>query len=132
MGVLDVDLGAAVRELGQALDGLFTSDEERKAGELVLRRLQQEPHRLQGLITLAEAQHRSVFVAGWRPGAGWLCVAGLGYAFVIRPILVDLANLLDIVMLPGSFAVDHLTELLVALLGLGGLRSWDKRNGAAK
>src|ERR1051325_3481581 len=39
----------------------------------------------QAQVNLAEAQNPSIFVAGWRPAIGWICVLGLGYVFIFAP-----------------------------------------------
>jgi hypothetical protein len=76
-------------------------------------------------VNRAEAQHASVFVAGWRPFIGWVLGVGIGYSFLIAPILGGLIALWR----PGfSMPVvdEHLWELVFAMLGMGALRSFDK------
>jgi hypothetical protein len=76
-------------------------------------------------VNRAEAQHGSVFVAGWRPFIGWVLGVGIGYSFLIAPILGGLIALWR----PGfSMPVvdEHLWELVFAMLGMGALRSFDK------
>jgi hypothetical protein len=80
---------------------------------------------LQGEINKIEAQHRTIFVAGWRPFIGWVCGFALAYNFVLRDLLVwwfgpETA--------PPALQMEHLITVLVGMLGLGGLRSIDKYN----
>ena len=76
-------------------------------------------------INAAEASNPSLFVSGWRPAIGWIGAAGLAYQYIVRPLAVG-AGLHD---LP---ALDHsLMELVVAMLGLGGLRTFEKVKGVA-
>lgn len=76
-------------------------------------------------INAAEASNPSLFVSGWRPAIGWIGAAGLAYQYIVRPVAVG-AGLHD---LP---ALDHsLMELVVAMLGLGGLRTFEKVKGVA-
>jgi hypothetical protein len=75
--VNDLALGQAIASpisaFGDLLDKLFTSDDERLDKQAVLARIAQMPDQLQVMLTMTEAQHRSVFVAGWRPFIGWCC-----------------------------------------------------------
>ena len=80
----------------------------------------------------AEAQHRSVFVAGWRPAIGWLCAIGLGWQFVGNEMVkwVIAVNHLDVV--PPVINTDGLLELTFAMLGMAGLRTFEKMKGVTK
>ena len=76
-----------------------------------------------------EANHRSVFIAGWRPFLGWVCGVGFAWIFVLNPILQwGLALYGNNAVLP-QLQTDVLMELTIALLGLAGLRSWEKAKG---
>jgi hypothetical protein len=85
-------------------------------------------------IDKAEAASPSVFVAGWRPAVGWLCVLTLAYQWMAAPLLTWCANLaalhlgVTIPQLPTLASSDTQT-LLYALLGIGGLRTVDKITG---
>jgi hypothetical protein len=76
-----------IEALGNAVDKVFTSDEERMQAQAVLNKLALQPSILQAELNKIEAQHRSVFVAGWRPAVGWICALGLGFAFLGNPLL---------------------------------------------
>ena len=79
-----------------------------------------------------EAASSSIWVSGWRPGAGWICVAALGMQYVARPLISWIAAVSGhpLPSLPGID--DNLWQLLVGLLGLGGLRTFEKVSGVAK
>ena len=79
-----------------------------------------------------EASHRSVFVAGWRPCLGWVAALGFAWMFVIAPLLqwVMLVSVNDL-PLP-QFQTDVLLELTFAMLGLAGLRTYEKTKGISK
>ena len=72
------------------------------------------------------------FRGGWRPAAGWVCVFGLGYTFLLRPLLPWLVSLTgaDVAELPPIDTME-LMALLGGLLGLGGFRSWERVRGRA-
>lgn len=76
-------------------------------------------------INLAEAQSKSVFVAGWRPAIGWLCGLGLLWQFFLAPILGVLLQTHHIPVIDST----SLQDLLFALLGMGTLRTVDKVKG---
>lgn len=132
-------IGGIVDAIGKVADDLFTSDKERFEAELELRKIGIEEQRIEaGLITgqqdinRAEAQHRSIFVAGWRPAVGWVCVAGLAYDFLLRPLLGWVAANVVGWSAPPPLDMTTLLTLLGGLLGLGTLRSVEKIRGVAK
>ena len=79
-------------------------------------------------INKAEAQSSSAFTSGWRPGAGWVCVIGLAYTFLARPLLTWAGGWIGIAA-PPPIDNTELMALLGALLGIGTLRSMDKWRG---
>ncbi len=116
-----------IEAVGNVIDGLFTSDEERLDKQAVLERIRQQPLLVQAEINKVEVSHRSVFVAGWRPFIGWVCGIGLAFIFVINPIVQWWTGK------PGpAMAMNSLMELVLALLGLGALRTVEKRMGISK
>ena len=125
-------IGGIVDGLAKGLDELFTSEEEREAAKLKLATLMQQPHMLQAVANIEGAKHRSIFVAGWRPAIGWVAAFGLGYQFLILPFagLINAYAKLP-VELP-SLAAEQLMTLVLSLLGLGGMRTFEKYKGAAK
>jgi hypothetical protein len=83
-------------------------------------------------INKVEAAHRSVFVAGWRPFLGWSMGIAMTWTYVVMPIaqfiLAQTGHLVD---LP-ALNTGELMPVLMGMLGLGGLRSWEKVKGVAK
>jgi len=84
-------------------------------------------------VNKAEAQHRSIFVAGWRPFIGWVCGTALAYHFVLAPFIVFGVAWYgaEIPALP-TFDMDSLMTVLLGMLGLGGMRSFEKAKGLTK
>lgn len=80
---------------------------------------------LQSEINKMEAQHRTVFVAGWRPAIGWVCAFALAYNFVIRDLLVWY---MGAETAPPALQMEHLMTVLIGMLGLGGMRTFEKLN----
>ena len=117
-----------IEAVGNVLDKLFTSDEEKLDKKLVLERLLQQPRLVQAEINKVQAQHRSTFVAGARPFMMWVCGLGFLFAFVLNPILQWLAPEVGSPVLP----LDTMMELALAMLGLAGLRTIEKLQGVSK
>ncbi len=84
-------------------------------------------------INQKEAEHGSIFVAGWRPAIGWICGIALGWNFIILPI-ASWAAFLSGFDLDGMPTLDtgELSTILLGMLGLGGLRTYEKRLGVAR
>ena len=84
-------------------------------------------------INKMEAQHRSIFVAGWRPFLGW----GLSFAMIWHFVLVPMVTFgfayagIEAPDLP-AFDMDPLMTVLMGMLGLGGLRTFEKAKGLTK
>lgn len=118
---------APITAVGNVLDALFTSDDERLDKQALLTKLAQQPNLAQVELNKVEAGHRSIFVAGWRPAIGWVCAIGLSMTFIINPILQWLTAK------PGpALPNDIILELVLGLLGLGALRTFEKLKGKAK
>lgn len=83
-------------------------------------------------INKIEAGHKSIFVAGWRPAVGWVCVAGLSWNFLLQPLVawILFATGTDLDKAP-QLDIGDLMVLLAGMLGLGGLRTYEKRLGVA-
>jgi hypothetical protein len=82
-------------------------------------------------INKAEAASGSVFIGGWRPAIGWVCAAALACQYIARPLLVwaGIVTGHNWPMLPGLD--DNLWELMLGMLGMGGLRTLEKVKGVA-
>lgn len=122
----------ALSAIGNVFDKLFTNDVERAQAQAVLLKLRQEPAILQAEINKIEASHRSIFVAGWRPFIGWVCGFGFLWAFIGQPIFEWVVRLNGIDVAAPAILTDNLMELVVALLGLGALRTYEKAVGRAR
>jgi len=79
-----------------------------------------------------EAASPSGFTSGWRPAIGWVCGAALAMQYIARPLVawVGIVTGHPLPELPGID--DNLWELMLGLLGLGGLRTFEKTRGVAR
>lgn len=82
-------------------------------------------------VNLQEAKSDKLWVSGWRPFVGWVCGSALAWQFVIQPFLVFFIAWYEW-QLPPLPALDtgSLMALLMGMLGLGGMRTYEKLNGA--
>lgn len=83
-------------------------------------------------INKTEALHRSVWVAGWRPCLGWVASLSFAWIFLLQPIAQWILILCGNSAVLPSLQTDVLMELTFALLGMAGLRSWEKSKGLTK
>jgi hypothetical protein len=118
---------APIDAIGNVIDKVFTSDQERLEAQAVLEKLRQHPDELQVELNKIEAAHQSIFVAGWRPFIGWVCGISLCFDFLINPIIQWITGK------PGpTLSTESLMELVIAMLGLGILRTYEKVKGITK
>lgn len=137
-------ISSIVDSVASGLDSLFTSDEEREAAKLKLMKELNQPHIIQAMTNLEEAKHPSVFVSGWRPALGWLCVLLLSYAWIGRDFIEIILHYFPVCSLGESgikscepislplIDVGELMTLVLALLGLGATRTFEKIKGVAR
>jgi hypothetical protein len=84
-------------------------------------------------VNKAEASSGSLFKGGWRPFIGWVCGGAFAYHFVLQPVIVFgvLTAGIDLPPLP-EFDMASLMTVMMGMLGLGGLRTYEKQKGISK
>jgi hypothetical protein len=122
--------------VGDVLDRFFPNKEEKERAEReIAAKLTEHLAKIdlaQLEVNKAEAASRNIFVAGWRPFVGWICGMALAYTYVVQPILVfGLAHYGYWVDLP-PLDMSTMMPVLLGMLGLGGLRSFEKYKGVSK
>jgi len=143
MSWFNVGITEPIKAVGNIVDALFTSDEEREQAKAIMLKIEQHPALVQAEINKAQAQHRSMWVAGGRPAIMWVCALGLLYAFVVNPTIawfvacsiveVDGANAGELACTATpELPLEAMLELTLAMLGLAGLRTIEKIKGVAK
>lgn len=133
---MSLDPLSAALDLGNTLiQRIFPDPAQANAAKLELMKLQQsgELQQITGQLEInkAEAASSSIFVSGWRPSIGWICSAALGYQYLFRPIATWIAAWSGHTLPPMPGLDDNLWQLLLGMLGLGGLRTFEKINGVA-
>ena len=83
-------------------------------------------------VNKAEALHRTVFVAGWRPFIGWTCGLALAYHFILQPIIVFTMSVNGLAYDLPEFDMGSLMTIILGMLGLGGMRSFEKFKGLTR
>ncbi|MBN1849982.1 MAG: hypothetical protein JW932_15525 [Deltaproteobacteria bacterium] len=132
------DIPGAIKSIGNLIDDLHTSDEEKRAMDIQEKVIDAQVLTGQMLINQAEAQHKSVFVAGWRPAIGWTGAFALFYKFIMYEILLWIWGIVDIfvdipsgIKPPPPLDASQLYPIVMGMLGIGGMRSFDKAKGMA-
>lgn len=123
---------------GKLIDRLWPDPTQASAAKLQLLSMQQsgelaqitaaaDQAKAQLAVDAAEASSSSAFTSGWRPAIGWVCASAMAFQYLVRPIVIATHPALP---LPGID--DNLWQLMLGMLGLGGLRSFEKVKGVTK
>jgi len=126
-------IAGIIKAVGSVAGDLITTDKERLAAEIEMRKFDQAIDLAQIDVNKEEAKSTSVFVAGWRPAIGWTCGLAFAYAAVIEPIMRFASHVWF--GYDGTFPVidTNLTmQVLFGILGLGALRTAEKVKGVAQ
>jgi hypothetical protein len=124
---IDDAIAAALKVLDK-----FVPDPQAKAkAEGELRSSLQAWDKSQTDVNVVEAANPNLFVSGWRPFIGWVCGIALAYQYVASPLLMWIASSLHIALSAPPKLDGTLWELVFALLGMGGLRTFEKVKGVA-
>jgi hypothetical protein len=127
-----MSFAAIIPVIGSIIDKIIPDKDQKEKAEAQLKLLAQsgelELMLEQIKVNQIEAEHPNLFVAGWRPFIGWICGAIFSYHGIIVHLMSFVAalngyNLPD--YLP-EFDITMFTSVLMGLLGLGGLRTYEK------
>jgi len=80
-------------------------------------------------VNKIEAASSSLFVSGWRPATGWVCVLGMAGNFIVTPFANFVLALLGVQVFIPLVPLDTMLPVLLGMLGLGGLRTLEKAKG---
>jgi hypothetical protein len=127
---------SAALNLGNTLiNKIFPDPAQADAAKLELLKLQQSGElatmTAQTEINKEEAKSASIFVSGWRPAIGWVCALALAYQYLLRPLMTWGAMVAGYNLPPMVGLDDNLWQLMMGMLGLGGLRTFEKTQGVA-
>jgi hypothetical protein len=132
-------VGSIIEAVGKVAGDLITTDKERMEMEIEQRKLDLEEKKLDMAVGMAqidvnkeEAKSSNLFVAGWRPFIGWGCGIAFIYSTLIEPVCRFVA--MTVFMYNGTFPTidsDLTMQVMLGMLGLGAMRSYEKKSGVA-
>ncbi len=118
------------------IDKFFPDPVAANAAKLELLKMQQSGElavmTAQTEINKVEAASSSTFVAGWRPFIGWVCGVAFSVQYLIAPFATWLTALYGNPVVFPELDMGTLFTLLGGMLGLGGLRTFEKVKKVAK
>jgi len=139
--MLSALLGSISPILDKVLDFIPNPVERAKAKLDFELKMKEQEHELMKLliaqdmgqaeVNKVEAASSSLFVAGWRPFVGWVCGFGVAWAFVLKPLLDWLLAIIKPGITTPVIASGDLLSLLIGMLGMGAIRSFEKYKGVA-
>jgi len=100
-----------------------------QAGQLAELAAEWENAKAQLAVNQQEAASESIFVSGWRPFVGWVCGMAFAYKFIILPILLFITATFGVKVEVPIFDFTEMSSVLLGMLGLGAMRSYDKVKG---
>ncbi len=124
--------GDTLKTVGNVIDDLHFSGEEKEKLKLQMKEIDAKLKEKQLDINKAEASHKSIFVSGWRPFLGWVSGLSIGYVYLFQPILDMILQMFDVKVDWVVLDLGQLMPLVLGMLGLGGLRSFEKAKGLTK
>ena len=83
-------------------------------------------------VNKTESQSGSIFIGGWRPATGWVCVLGFGINFLVIPLTNLYLSVTANPLLVPTLDVSQMMPVLLGMLGLGGMRTVEKTKNVAK
>jgi hypothetical protein len=121
------NIAETAKEVADVIDKFIETPDEKAAFKTVMAKMAQEPGLAQVELNKVSAGHRSVLVAGARPFLLWVCGVGLAFSFIVNPVIQWITGT------PGpELPTGIIMELVIAMLGLAGLRTAEKMVGVSK
>jgi hypothetical protein len=111
------------------------ADQRNKLAHEIATMTQKQAHEIakaQIEVNKEEAKNKSMFVSGWRPAVGWVCVSGMGCNFLLVPIGNFIIQLYGLQVLIPTLDLSQMMPVLMGMLGLGAMRTWEKAKGVAR
>lgn len=131
-------VGAVIEAVGKVAGDLITTEKEKRELDLREKEIDQKTDLAQIEVNKVEAASSSVFVAGWRPAIGWIGAAAMAYQFLMYPMMLWGWTYLQgtgwipkELSAPPVLDADQLWVILSGILGIAGMRSFEKTKGVA-
>ena len=110
----------------KVVDELYESDEEKKIAQRTLAEIDAKLKEKQIEVNIAEAKHKSLFVAGWRPFIGWISASALAFNFIVAPCMEWYIAFAQLDITLPNISLNELYPIILGMLGLGFARSYEK------
>jgi hypothetical protein len=124
--------GGALKTISSVIDDLHTSEEEKLDKKILMQRIQQKLAEKQIDVNIKEGAHKSIFVAGWRPMIGWTGAFALIFEFIVSPGIEWYAKFSGLDITAPEIQTGPLLAIVTSMLGVAGLRSFEKTKGLTK
>tara|TARA_R110002074_G_scaffold151091_1_gene304588 strand:- start:310 stop:726 length:417 start_codon:yes stop_codon:yes gene_type:complete len=138
MGLMDIFGGKTVESIGNIVDEVFTSEDERNQAKIQLKKIEARLKEKQMSINLADAQSKAGGLSGfmqrsWRPMIGMSCALAIFWEYVLSKFILFFLGIFhyEVINLP-ELDMGTLMPLVMSLLGMGALRTFEKTKGVAK
>jgi|TARA_R110002153_G_scaffold254633_1_gene413094 hypothetical protein len=122
----------ALKQVASVIDSLHTSEEEKLDKKILMQRIQQKLAEKQLDVNVKEAGHRSIFVSGWRPFIGWCGGFALAFEFILSPGIEWYSKFAGLNLTAPEIQTGPLLAIVTSMLGVAGLRSFEKSKGLTK
>ena len=133
MGFDITGIGSVATAIKGIIDKFVPDADTKLKLEMEIGRVLQAADAQQNEINKVEAASTNWFVAGWRPFIGWVCGFSLAYMWVLRDWLVWIVTAFHLnIPTPPMLMQEQALDLVIAMLGMGGIRAWEKVKGVAR
>lgn len=120
--------GKVVEQIGNIIDDVYTSEEEKLDKKIALERIQAKLKEKQIVLNTVEAKG-NILQRSWRPLIGMSCALAIFWEFVAKQFIMFFIATFQIETHPlPELDMGTLMPLVMALLGMGALRSYEKKN----
>jgi hypothetical protein len=138
MGLMDIFTGGTVKAVGKIIDEVYTSEEEKENIKLELAKIEAKLKEKQLDINLSDSRSKAVGLSGfmqraWRPLIGMSCALAIFWEFVLSKFILFFLGVFhyEVINLP-QLDLGTLMPLVLALLGMSGIRSFELVKGVRK
>lgn len=122
-------LPAVVGVIDKFIPDTASRDKAKAEAQMVLLQTLAASDLAQQEVNKVEAANSSVFVSGWRPACGWICALALGYQYLVIPFATWGFAMAHMIVPAFPLLDDNLWQLLFGMLGMGGLRTFERIKG---
>jgi len=122
----------ALKTIAKVVDEIHTSEDEKLDKKILMQRIQQKLAEKQLDVNKVEAGHRSIFVSGWRPAIGWVGGFALMFEFILSPSIEWYAKFSGLEITAPNIETGSLLAIVTSMLGVAGMRSFEKAKGLTK